>query len=267
MKQSSIIILTAMILLSTSVVHAENYLPAVPALGATHPTLIFDEEFNHPDLNSNIWYTDFLGHQRIRPNELGYYSVDGVILGDGHITLQTSQTPQGGLSYTAGVLATYPEPRAGHTGFQQLYGIFEVKARVATTYGVKSDFWMKSIRGWPPEIDIFEIWGQSPANIAQTVHYKTLGVQNNALSYTYKPVNTHSTAAVAAWAAAYHTYTIEWRPNYITWYVDGVKTDTQTLGIPNTALYMILESDVEPSINGSSVFPSNYDIQYVRAWQ
>ena len=47
--------------------------------------------------------------------------------------------------------------------FSQLYGYFEISAKIPGTPGLNSAFWLLPENGaWPPELDVFEILGKEP---------------------------------------------------------------------------------------------------------
>ena len=71
------------------------------------------------------------------------------------------------------------------------------------------------------EIDIAEGWGSKPNNVAHTIHY---GGQwpNNVYSGT--TVEYPNGGAADGW----HTYTLEWTPGVLKWFVDGQLTQTKT---------------------------------------
>ena len=74
-------------------------------------------------------------------------------------------------------------------------------------------------------------------------------------------------------AKGYHTYAVDWTPDYIAWYIDGVEqyrvTDKSIL--PSKRMYLIANLQVggswAGSPNASTVFPANYDIDYIRVWK
>jgi beta-glucanase (GH16 family) len=252
--------------LASSAFADHSPLPLVSELAAAHIDLSFDEEFSGTNINTDVWSPTFLGGQVLRPADQAFYTPSAVSQDNGNLELtadrlEDTNDQTGHRPYTSGVLASFPK-RSLHPGFQQLYGVFEIKARVPNTHGVLASFWMKSVRGWPPEIDVFEIWGQNPGMIEQTNHWKDEEGKHQADGTRYKGINA---------SGDFHIYTIDWEPGYIKWYVDGVQTAMHTDGIPDQPLFLILQLTVKPAgrsgPNESSVFPAHYDIQYVRVWK
>ncbi len=74
-------------------------------------------------------------------------------------------------------------------------------------------------------------------------------------------------------SAGWHVLGLDWEPNAIVWYVDGVERwrYTDTAHIPNEAEYLLLNlavgGDWPGPPNGSTPFPSYFDVDYVRVWQ
>src|SRR5258708_18716296 len=64
----------------------------------------------------------------------------------------------GTFNYASGVITTYQK-------FSQLYGYFEIRARLPKGKGLWPAFWMLDNQTvWPPEIDAFEVLGDAPSN-------------------------------------------------------------------------------------------------------
>ncbi len=97
--------------------------------------------------------------------------------------------------------------------FTQKYGYWEARIKLPSAVaGLLPAFWMKLNSDiWPPELDILEIFG-SNQNAAFTVHWSSGGNhQQSGGSWNGGDLST-----------AYHTFGMEWDPNFIKWYVDGV---------------------------------------------
>ena len=99
------------------------------------------------------------------------------------------------------------------------YGKFEIRAKVPAGQGLWPAFWMmptsESLYGqWPKcgEIDIMEILGHEPNKTYGTIHY---GDPHNESQGTYVLEN-------GTFADDYHTYSCEWVPGEIRFYVDGI---------------------------------------------
>jgi beta-glucanase (GH16 family) len=73
--------------------------------------------------------------------------------------------------------------------------------------------------------------------------------------------------------ARWHTFAVDWKPDAIVWYVDGVERRrfTDASVIPNEPMYLLLSLAVGGDWPGppdsTTPFPSSMKIDYVRVWQ
>jgi beta-glucanase (GH16 family) len=156
--------------------------------------------------------------------------------------------------------------------FTQKYGRFEARMKLPRTQGLWPAFWMLGDggAGWPNngELDIMENIGREPSTVHGTIHgpgYSGAG----GIGAAYTLPNGQQ------FADGFHTFTVDWEPNSITWYVDGIqyshKTPADING--NTWVYdhpffMIMNVAVGgywPGYpDGSTVMPQTMTIDYVR---
>ena len=100
-----------------------------------------------------------------------------------------------------------------------LYGRYEIRMRVAKGGGILSTFFtyknQSEVEGnfWE-EIDI-EVFGKNNAEIWQS---------NIILGSTRPTIQSHEEHEVeTSLGDAYHTYVLEWTPDYVAWFLDGVE--------------------------------------------
>ena len=99
------------------------------------------------------------------------------------------------------------------------YGYFEARLKLPRGKGTWPAFWMMPTvwSGWPDggEIDIMEHVGCVPTEVSSSIHCKEY----------YHAIGTQKTAAkkIATVMDEYHIYALEWTPEYIKTYVDGVQ--------------------------------------------
>ncbi len=163
-----------------------------------------------------------------------------------------------GFKYTSGMLSSYDNA-------QLTYGFIEMRADLPKGQGFWPAFFLRGadqkVQG---EIDLFEGLGHLPNALFQTVHYRGAGddlIKNKTVR-----------ANVADTTAGMHTYGVDWNPQKIAFYFDGVKMGEMatpaTMKIP---MYMIANLAVgghwvgDP--NASTPWPGKYDIDYIRVWQ
>ncbi len=127
-----------------------------------------------------------------------------------------------------------------------------------------------SYNPWPGagEIDIMEWVGRLPNEIFGTIHGPGYS-GGNALGNIYDfgvPVSDD-----------YHTFTIEWEPDLIIWYVDGIQyhqaepADVPGPWVYNKPFYLLLNFAIGGNFGGpvgdNVQFPQEYLIDYVRVYQ
>jgi beta-glucanase (GH16 family) len=115
-----------------------------------------------------------------------------------------------------------------------------------------------------PEIDAMEILGDSTSVQHMNFHYvKADGSKGDAGANWSGP----------DFSAGWHTFGVDWEPDTIVWYVDGVERWRfgDPSAIPHEPMYLLVNLAVGGSWPGapdaSTPFPSFYDIDYIRVWQ
>ena len=165
------------------------------------------------------------------------------------------------------------------------YGRFEVKAKVPKGQGYLPAFWLmandENVYGqWPRcgEIDCMEVMGQDTNKLYGTIHYGNPHAESQG-TYTIKD-------GEESFSDGFHTFTCDWEPGKITWYVDGIKyheesnwhstTEGQgTLTYPapfDQPFYIILNLAVGGSWVGNpneetSFVDNPFVVDYVRVYQ
>jgi beta-glucanase (GH16 family) len=124
--------------------------------------------------------------------------------------------------------------------------------------------------GWPQtgEIDIMEYVSRIPDEIFGTIHGPGYS-GGNAYGDTYP--------FPGGVATDYHTFTIEWQPDLIEWYVDGILYHTATpADVPgewvfNDPVYLLLNLALGGNFGGplddDLTFPQEMKVDYVRIYQ
>jgi beta-glucanase (GH16 family) len=158
--------------------------------------------------------------------------------------------------------------------FTQTYGRYEARLKIPRGQGLWPAFWMLGTgsAGWPGngEIDIMENIGREPNTVYGTLHGPGYS-GGTAISSSY------SLPGGQAFADAFHTFTVDWAPDSMTWYVDGIqyarKTAADLRGNPwvyDHPFFMIMNVAVGgywPGYpDGSTVMPQQMLIDYVRVY-
>lgn len=195
---------------------------------------------------------------------------------DGTLSIQAMPTPAGvysGLSswspnlpYVSGMMSTAHK-------FTQRYGYFELRAKLPPGAGLWSRFWLLTDDGaWPGEYDVFEILGRDnspdPKNyftyqVRQTTHFWDRLSAHGIDGTSYSGINPID--------GKFHTYGFLWKPDSVTWYVDGVPTKTQANRI-NIPMYTILDlavgtdSNWPGKVDATTPFPAKMEMDYFRIY-
>lgn len=243
-------------------------------------TAVWIEDFNGPagaapdpskwtyDLGGMGWGNSELQNYTDRPSNV---SLDGA----GHLVITARQENYefcwyGDCTHTSARILTQDK-------FTQTYGRIEARLRTPAGQGLWPAFWMLGENlptdGWPAsgEIDIMEVLGHETKKTYGTLHGPDYsGGEGVGTPYTLPAGQSFSTD--------FHTVAIEWAPNQIRWYVDGVLFSTKTpadLGGDRWGFdhpfFIIVNLAVGGNWPGSpdeaTEFPAEYVIDYVRTYQ
>jgi beta-glucanase (GH16 family) len=256
--------------MSTGSVYFDD-LALAPAGGAPYGdwNITWSDEFNGTSINPNVWTYD-LGYLNVN-NEKEYYTssannsyVSGGLL---HVVARQDSTHN------------YTSARLKSQGlFSCLYGRLEWRAKLPSGTGTWPALWLLGNNittiNWPGcgEIDVMENNGNTPGTVQGSLHSGT-----DETGY-YDFLNGES-------ATSFHTYTLDWSPTAMLWYVDGHLYQSQTswgssvgaYPFPfNQPFFFIMNLAIggdyvgNPSIsqiNSGTVFPAEMQVDYLRIYQ
>jgi hypothetical protein len=241
--------------------------PLPPIAGDWVP--IFEDAFDGGSLNATLWDTcefTVLGKGcQGGGGEIQLRFPDDIAVGGGTLTLKAQKRThidsRGQTSdYTAGLITT-------RNRFAFTYGYFEARAKVATGVGMWNAFFALPVeRRYPsPEIDAFEILGNDSTLAYHTQHYEASpGVDGTRQS---------TTSDSSDFATGWHTFGVDWQPDKIIWYVDGIERFRVTENVPAEPFTLIASLAIGADWNGnqqpnaSTVFPNALEVDYIRVWQ
>ncbi len=240
--------------------------------------LKFEDNFNGTALDETNWNIEEHQPGWVNNEKQEYTkSSDNIYVADGNLVIQPIKTDNGNgtYSYTSGRVNTQ-----GKRDYK--YGMFEARAKVPAGQGYLPAFWMmptnENLYGqWPKcgEIDIMEVLGSKTDTAYGTLHY---GAPHEEKQGSYKLTDSN-------YADEYHTFTCEWEPGKISWYIDGYLYYTvnnwfsATEGQGEVAypapfdqpFYMILNLAVGGNWPGDPDDTTSFDqafvIDYVKAYQ
>ena len=241
-------------------------------------TMVWQDEFDGTQIDENNW--NFVqGGGGYGNQELQYYTknANNVRVDDGKLIIEARKENYNGHSYTSAKLESWG--KASWT-----YGKFEIRAKLPTGQGLWPAIWMMpedmDVYGtWPAsgEIDIMEALGHEPGVVHGTLHY---GVEHASVG------NSYTLPGGQSFADGFHTFTTEWEPGEIRFYVDGIlyavqndwfaidnsNPDVFTYPAPfDRDFYMQLNVAVGGEWPGnpdaSSNFPQQMQVDYVKVYQ
>jgi len=229
--------------------------------------LIFQDEFDADILDETVWHKCFWWASEtcaIEPqNPDGLYNPDDAYIENGILRLRAQERDMvawnGDLyHYTSGLVITGGRKYEKPPGFVFTYGYIEARVKVPSGQGLWPAFWLLPANYESrPEIDIMEILGHTP-NI-QRMHYHWIG--GDAGQNWEGP----------DFSEDWHTFAIDWTPDALIWYVDGVERWRFEESISSEPSYLLLNLSVGGNWPGhpddATAFPSFFDIDYVRVWK
>lgn len=212
-------------------------------------------------------------------NELQYYSKNNISVENGKLVIEAKNESKGGKAYTSGRLWTSPT-------FAKKYGKFEARMKLPAGTGLWPAFWLmpkdSEYGGWASsgEIDIMEARGRLPHEVDGTIHYGKNSPNNKLTGSSYEfPEGQDFTD--------YHTYSVEWEPGELRWYVDGKlyqtindwhswgagQPDKYAFPAPfDKEFYIIMNLAVGGNYDGGrtpdpGVIPAAMEVDYVRVYE
>ncbi|WP_291098063.1 MULTISPECIES: family 16 glycosylhydrolase [unclassified Flavobacterium] len=224
---------------------------------------IWGDEFDADGApNSSKWGYD-LGAGGWGNNEPQYYTnrAENVIVQGGVLKIITKKESYLGSNYTSARLLT-----KGKFSFK--YGKVEFRAKMPSGGGTWPALWMLgdniSTVGWPAcgEIDIMEHLGNQLNKIYGTLHYPDHSGGSS----------DGSTTVISNATTEFHLYSVDWRADYIKFYVDNqlFKTFVNSASIPfNQNFFLIINCAIGGDFGGSidpTFVSSIFEVDYVRVY-
>ncbi|MCW3112871.1 MAG: glycoside hydrolase family 16 protein [Segetibacter sp.] len=201
-----------------------------PTTTPTTPTkmdfskLVWSDEFDGTEVNTANWVYE-VGGGGWGNNEKEYYQAGNAAVSNGNLVITAKKERVGSNNYTSARLKTQ-----GKKEFT--YGKIEARIKIPLGQGLWPAFWMlgENINtvSWPAcgETDIMEHIN------TENIFYGTMHWDNG--GYATRGGNYSITTPTD-----YHVYSIEWDPESIRWYLDGVK---------------YFENFIVSSVNGTNEF-------------
>ncbi len=238
----------------------------VAAAGSIADAAQWADEFNGNGPPSSTYWNFDVGGGGWGNNELQYYREGGNNAWQygGRLQIQAKRESYGGRAYTSARINTGGKRTFGP------YGYMQARIQGPMGQGLWPAFWLLGSNigsvGWPAcgEIDIMEHVNNS-GNVLGTIHW----LNSSGGYWYYTGMNTGTSFS------SYHVYSLYWDSSRIVWQVDY--QDRGSANIQNSVnsteefhrpMFLILNLAVggnwPGSPNSSTVFPANFNIDWVR---
>ena len=232
--------------------------------------LVWSDEFSGSSINAANWGFD-LGNSGFGNNELQNYTSrsENARIVNGMLVIEARRENLGGSAFTSARLKTQGKQSFGVNTW------VEARINAPEGQGIWPAFWMLgnsiSTIGWPScgEIDIMEIQGQNPFRNFGTIHWADV----NGGHASFGGIFNSSTSLTAG----FHTFAVSRTGSSIKWYVDRVQYGEANIsgGINSTSefqgpffilLNVAVGGNFVGSPDGSTVFPQQMQVDWVRVW-
>ncbi len=241
--------------------------------------LVWQDEFDH-GFDDTFWQGHYVyGDDDTQKRDTAYWNKDQVSFTDDgclQITVEYKDGPAGKQYYSYG-METNPNKNYNgrHTGYEQLYGYFEIRCILPKGAGLNPAFWLLTDGMWDDdtdggvtgcEIDVletnkdFDSASKDYNSVYQTVHVDAYGDAHKqelqGSFYADDPYN------------KFNTYGVEWNENEYIFYVNGIETARTSFGgVCRVPLYLIISVGAGEQIKDNLYLPSSFTVDYVRAYQ
>jgi len=237
------------------------------------PNVVWADEFSGSSLDLTKWNYQIgdgcaIGICGWGNNELQSYQEGNVSVSNGTLKITAKKERIKGSQYTSGRINS-----KGKGDFT--YGRFEASVKLPYGDGLWPAFWMLSTNepygGWPQsgEIDIMEFTASNPTNIYGTIHYGDPYPNNQYQGNDFDIFE-------GAFPDAFHEFAIEWEPNEIRWYIDGILYSTKTSADVSPYawpfdqdFHFLLNVAVGGNLGGpvnNGMLPATMEVDYVRVY-
>tara|TARA_B110000008_G_scaffold109125_1_gene112163 strand:- start:12796 stop:13869 length:1074 start_codon:yes stop_codon:yes gene_type:complete len=256
------------------------------SLNAQNWQLVWEDDFNGSSLNQSKWVHDIgtgsqYGMWGWGNGELQYYQPQNTTLNNGIAKIEVKEEPNGIIdSWSA--TSYFSSSKITTKGlFNFRYGKVEARIKTIDGQGFWPAFWMLPSNGsWPcdGEIDIMEQWGNDylTNSTSGAAHLGTCPYSQSTHFYE----TSSSYISSGSYADDFHTYSVIWKEDTITWYVDEIElfslNPSSYWSIPSQSAWpfnanewylMINLAITQAGPNSNTVFPNQMEIDYVRVYQ
>ncbi|HET9634858.1 MAG TPA: glycoside hydrolase family 16 protein [Gemmatimonadaceae bacterium] len=198
-------------------------------------------------------------------NELEYYSPSEVYIENGSLVLKSEIATNGARRYASG------EVRTGNLRTVRQGNAVEWRTQAPAGKGIWPANWLVNTQcdglngcgiNWPPEIDVLELQGSAPTINLMTHWWSTWPNEQH---------ETTSFVSTTSFADDYHTFRLEWFPDSVVWYIDGVQRAKHVSNVTSGLMQIVMNTAIGGLFDGNpdqtTVFPQYHRIDYVRVYR
>lgn len=229
------------------------------------------DEFDGNTLDTSRWTA---GNTNVPTNfSRQDYLPSQVTVSNGSLRILSENVPSRGLPYRSGLVETKN---------YQKYGRWDIRAKLPTSTGMWPAIWLLSdtvAAPWPSEgeIDIMENRGNQPNLTSSAFHYGINDGTTFEHNFRFEEQTAVHDSSAVNYHDSFHTYSVEWDPTQIRFYVDDVHhytvRDSDVGGFMTNdvgEMRLILNTAIGGTFlddpDGSTVWPQEFEIDYVHAY-
>ncbi|HWZ65883.1 MAG TPA: glycoside hydrolase family 16 protein, partial [Patescibacteria group bacterium] len=262
--------------------------PPAAATNGKHWDVSFTEEFNGAGYDPNKltpcfdWNTGDCTSTFNNGRE--HYQPSQVVVSNGTAKLiasplsppfASSACQNGSCTYKAGLLSTARPNASSNYLYKFTYGYVESRFKFPATQGFFTAFWMLPADptfNYQHEIDILELLGNDPRTMFMTYSYNGRQQSHQVNSGTLNNGN----CPVKDYSQDFVRMGVDWEPDHIAWYIDGIKcgefTDASQIesGPMQLILHMMVDNTWQRSWNVGLRDPTltrQLEVDYIRVYQ
>jgi len=179
---------------------------------------VFSDEFD--SLNTNIWQIPLPWGRYHFLQPLQSYADSEVFVKNGVLILQNRHAPKKFPSGDTGIIIPYGTGliNTAHSRTFQ-YGFFAIRSKNPSGPATWPAFWLTGKNNWPPEIDIYEMYGEKTG---KTIHRQTMTLHFGKIETRTKTLLMNAVTLTPDTDTAFHIYACLWTPDRVVFYTDGV---------------------------------------------
>ena len=233
-------------------------------------SLSFSDEFD--SLNLDKWQMGQPWGQVHFQHPHQYYCDSAAFVKNGKLHLMNYYAPKDyrykdstyTVPYGVGCINSY-------YSFSSKYGYFSIRSKNPTGNATWPAFWLTGKYSWPPEIDVFEMYG---ACNGRDIHKQTMSLHYGSIESDTKGSLTKSVQLSKDTDYKFHIYSCLWEPKKIRFFTDGVLVKTIRLNrwmrkYFNAEMYIIVNNAVDYNrlhcVN-SLELPQKFEVDWIRVY-